>query len=188
MKARRNSWLTSGRTIAHLEEALKIQNVRTVGIDANAEVGAPYPHDGGLGLDDKIRFGGLEDLADRHLGQALEELDHGIALILGGVEHVGFDAHPALGGNRQGGIINKGDLGFGHGLGPEYIARLHPIIHLNRDGRELPASQDVDPTFHLGQASHRVRLGAGKRPQTGMPGSRVPSKRMHTFSSIGLLW
>ncbi len=32
-----------GKNIAHLEEALKIQNVRTVGIDANAEVGASVP-------------------------------------------------------------------------------------------------------------------------------------------------
>lgn len=130
-----------GKAIAHLEKSLKIQHVRTVGIDAHPEVGAPDAHDGGLGFDDKIRFGGLEDLADRYVGQALKELDHGIALILSGVEHVGFDAHPALGGNRQGGVIDKGDLGFGQGLGPDYIAGLHPVVQLNRDGRELPASQ-----------------------------------------------
>ena len=121
-------------------------------------------------------------------GQALEELDHGVALIFGGVEHVVFDAYPALGGNRQGGIIDKGDLGFGHGLGPEYIARLHLIIHLNRDGRELPASQDVDPTIHLRQASHHVRLGAGSRPHLECHDHEYHPKECTPSHKFGLLW
>ena len=82
--------------------------------------------------------------------------------MLGGVVHVGLDAHPAFRGHRQGGIINKGDLGFGQGLGPEHIAGPHLIIDLGRGGRELPAFQKVDPPFHLGKASHHISLGAGQ--------------------------
>ena len=42
---------------------------------------------------------------------------------------------------------------------------LHPIIELDRGGRELPAFQNVDPAFHLGEASHHVRLGPGSKEQ-----------------------
>jgi len=66
-----------------------------------------------MGLDDEIPASADWKTLLTTRGPALEELEHRITFVLARVEHIGFDAHPALRGNRQGGIIYKGNLGFG---------------------------------------------------------------------------
>ena len=171
-----------GEDIGHLGDALKIQNRGGVGLEANAEIRAPHSRHCGVGLDDEIRLGHLEQLVDHHVGHPLEEVQHGIAFLLSRIELVLVDGQPAFRGQGDDAVVDKGDLGFGQGLGAEHVPGLHLVLELHRDGRQLPPLQEVHPAFHLGNVSHHLRLSAGQWSCLEGQDHEYHPRRMYTFS------
>jgi len=119
-----------------------------------------------VGLDDKIRLLHLKKLVDHHVGQTLEELEHGIAFVVCRVELVIINGQPGFRGHRDDAVVDEGNLGLGHGFGAEDVPNLHPVLELHRGGGELASLQDIHPAFHLGNVAHHCRRRPRRQRQT----------------------